>query len=203
MLKDYKLNELFPHLQLNLNNISECVCINTYVFHNTVIFHKGETYPVDLKKKADSDLLAVIQPEYPAYVGMSESRFAEYFQMKEQNLSQEYKIKSMPIHQLSNIIDDNFIINIVKEYGSTNQGIVLMEELNELCTEIIKRKISNNKNQIAEEIAHCMISFCTYSTAYNFNWDIHKTPDIQIYSEPQFILNLLDLQKKLLKCIWS
>ena len=81
------LNELFPHLQFK--EIKECICTKTYIFNHTVIFHKGEIYPIDLRKKPDSDLLAVIQPEYPAYVGISESRFAEYFQMKEQNRNQE------------------------------------------------------------------------------------------------------------------
>ena len=82
------LNELFPHLQLK--DIQECICTKTYVFNHTVTFYKGEIYPVDLRKKPESNLIAVIQPEYPAYVGMDQQRFLDYFQMKEQILNQDY-----------------------------------------------------------------------------------------------------------------
>ena len=56
-----------------------CRCIKTYIFNNTVIFTVGETYEVDLGTTDGSDLVAVIQPNPYAYVGMSKSRFAEHF----------------------------------------------------------------------------------------------------------------------------
>ena len=82
------LNELFPHLQFK--EIKECICTKTYIFNHTVIFRQGETYPIDLRKKPESNLIAVIQPEYPAYVGMDQQRFLDYFKIKEQSLNQDY-----------------------------------------------------------------------------------------------------------------
>ena len=42
-------------------------------------FTVGEIYQVDLGTTDSSDLVAVIQPNPYAYVGMSKSRFAEHF----------------------------------------------------------------------------------------------------------------------------
>ena len=53
-------------------------CIKEYIF-NGVTFTVGETYQVDLGTMDSSDLVAVIQPNPYAYVGMSKSRFAEHF----------------------------------------------------------------------------------------------------------------------------
>ena len=55
-----------------------CKCIKEYIF-NGVTFTVGETYQVDLGTMDGSDLVAVIQPNPYAYVGMSKSRFAEHF----------------------------------------------------------------------------------------------------------------------------
>ena len=53
-------------------------CIKEYIF-NGVTFTVGETYQVDFGTMDSSDLVAVIQPNPYAYVGMSKSRFAEHF----------------------------------------------------------------------------------------------------------------------------
>lgn len=67
--------------EIGVENGTECICTKEYTFNNTVTFYKGESYQVDLGTKIDSDLIAVIQPDYPAYVGMSKSRFVEYFKI--------------------------------------------------------------------------------------------------------------------------
>lgn len=61
-----------------------CKCVKEYIFNRTktfngVTFIVGETYQVDLGTTDGSDLVAVIQPNPYAYVGMSKSRFAEHF----------------------------------------------------------------------------------------------------------------------------
>ena len=61
-----------------IKNEAMCKCIKEYIF-NGVTFTVGETYQVDLGTKDGSDLVAVIQPNPYAYVGMSKSRFAEHF----------------------------------------------------------------------------------------------------------------------------
>ena len=55
-----------------IKNGAMCKCIKEYIFN-------GVTYQVDLGTTDGSDLVAVIQPNPYAYVGMSKSRFAEYF----------------------------------------------------------------------------------------------------------------------------
>lgn len=65
-----------------------CKCIKEYIFNRTetfkgVIFTVGKTYEVDLGTTDGSDLVAVIQPNPYAYVGMSKSRFTEYFELIE------------------------------------------------------------------------------------------------------------------------
>lgn len=72
-------NEVFT--KIKVINGTECVCKKEYVHNNTVIFSEGEFYQVDFGTKMDSDVLAVIQHNQRAYVGMSKSRFAEYFQI--------------------------------------------------------------------------------------------------------------------------
>lgn len=67
-----------------IENGAMCKCIKEYIFNRTltfkgVIFSVGETYEVDLGTMNGSELLAVIQPEPYAYVGMSKQRFHEYF----------------------------------------------------------------------------------------------------------------------------
>ena len=62
-----------------IKNGASCKCVKTYIHNNTVTFTVGETYQVDLGKTDGSDLVAVIQPNPYAYVGMSKSRFSEYF----------------------------------------------------------------------------------------------------------------------------
>lgn len=64
-----------------IKNGALCRCIKTYIFNHTVTFTVGETYQVDLGTKDDSDLVAVIQPNPFAYVGMSKNRFSEYFEI--------------------------------------------------------------------------------------------------------------------------
>ena len=61
-----------------IKNGAMCKCIKEYIF-NGVTFIVGEIYQVDLGTKDSSDLVAVIQPNPYAYVGMSKSRFAEHF----------------------------------------------------------------------------------------------------------------------------
>ena len=61
-----------------IKNGTMCKSIKEYIF-NGVTFTVGETYQVDLGSTDNSDLIAVIQPNPYAYVGMSKSRFAEYF----------------------------------------------------------------------------------------------------------------------------
>ncbi len=61
-----------------IKNGAMCKCIKEYIF-NGVTFTVGETYQVDLGAKYGSDLVAVIQPNPYAYVGMSKSRFTEHF----------------------------------------------------------------------------------------------------------------------------
>ena len=61
-----------------IKNGTMCKCIKEYIF-NGVTFTVGETYQVDLGTMDSSDLVAVIQPNPYAYVGMSKSRFAEHF----------------------------------------------------------------------------------------------------------------------------
>lgn len=56
-----------------------CQCVKEYIFNQIVIFTVGETYEVDLGTTDGSGLLAVIQPEPYAYVGMSKERFYEHF----------------------------------------------------------------------------------------------------------------------------
>ena len=62
-----------------IKNGAMCKCIKEYIFNRTIIFTVGETYQVDLGTTDDSDLVAVIQSNPYAYVGMSKSRFAEHF----------------------------------------------------------------------------------------------------------------------------
>ena len=67
-----------------IKNVAMCKCIKEYIFNRTktfncVTFTVGETYQVDLGSTDNSDLVAVIQPNPYAYVGMSKSRFAEHF----------------------------------------------------------------------------------------------------------------------------
>ena len=62
-----------------IKNGASCKCVKTYIHNNTVTFTVGETYQVDLGTTDGSDLVAVIQPNPYAYVGMSKSRFAEHF----------------------------------------------------------------------------------------------------------------------------
>ena len=63
-----------------IKNGTMCKCIKEYIFnHNKTFFTVGETYQVDLGTTDGSDLVAVIQPNPYAYVGMSKSRFAEHF----------------------------------------------------------------------------------------------------------------------------
>ena len=61
-----------------IKNGAMCKCIKEYIF-NGVTFTVGETYQVDLGTMDSGDLVAVIQPNPYAYVGMSKSRFAEHF----------------------------------------------------------------------------------------------------------------------------
>ena len=61
-----------------IKNGTMCKCIKEYIF-NGVTFTVGETYQVDLGTMDSSDLVAVIQPNPYAYVGMSKIRFAEHF----------------------------------------------------------------------------------------------------------------------------
>ena len=61
-----------------IKNGAICKCVNEYIF-NGVTFTIGETYQVDFGTTDSSDLVAVIQPNPYAYVGMSKSRFAEHF----------------------------------------------------------------------------------------------------------------------------
>ena len=61
-----------------IKNGAICKYIKEYIF-NCVTFTVGETYQVDLGTTDSSDLVAVIQPNPYAYVGMSKSRFAEHF----------------------------------------------------------------------------------------------------------------------------
>lgn len=61
-----------------IENGAMCKCIKEYIF-NGVTFTVGEIYQVDLGTMDSSDLVAVIQPNPYAYVGMSKSRFAEHF----------------------------------------------------------------------------------------------------------------------------
>ena len=61
-----------------IKNGAMCKCIKEYIF-NGVTFTVGETYQVDLGTMDSSDLVAVIQPNPYAYVGMSKSKFAEHF----------------------------------------------------------------------------------------------------------------------------
>ena len=61
-----------------IKNEAMCKCIKEFIF-NGVTFTVGETYQVDLGTTDNSDLVAVIQPNPYAYVGMSKSRFAEHF----------------------------------------------------------------------------------------------------------------------------
>lgn len=71
-----------------IKNRAMCRCIKEYIFHRTetfpgVIFTVGKIYEVDLGTTDGSDLVAVIQPNPYAYVGMSKSRFTEYFELIE------------------------------------------------------------------------------------------------------------------------
>ena len=61
-----------------IKNGAMCKCIKEYIF-NGVTFTIGKTYQVDFGIMDSSDLVAVIQPNPYAYVGMSKSRFAEHF----------------------------------------------------------------------------------------------------------------------------
>lgn len=61
-----------------IKNGAMCKCIKQYIF-NGVTFTVGETYQVDFGTTDGSDLVAVIQSNPYAYVGMSKSRFAEHF----------------------------------------------------------------------------------------------------------------------------
>ena len=61
-----------------IKNGAMCKCIKEYIF-NCVTFTVGDTYQVDLGTMDSSNLVAVIQPNPYAYVGMSKSRFAEHF----------------------------------------------------------------------------------------------------------------------------
>lgn len=62
-----------------IKNGAMCKCIKEYIFNRKITFTVGETYQVDLGTTDGSDLVAVIQPNPYAYVGMSKSRFAEHF----------------------------------------------------------------------------------------------------------------------------
>lgn len=62
-----------------IKNGAMCKCIKEYIFNHTITFNVGEMYQVDLGTMDSSDLVAVIQPNPYAYVGMSKSRFAEHF----------------------------------------------------------------------------------------------------------------------------
>lgn len=71
-----------------IENGAMCKCIKEYIFNRTetfkgVIFTVGKIYEVDLGTTDGSDLVAVIQPNPYAYVGMSKSRFTEYFELIE------------------------------------------------------------------------------------------------------------------------
>lgn len=68
-----------------IKNGASCQCVKTYIHNNTVTFTVGETYQVDLGTTSGSDLVAVIQPCPYAYVGMSKSRFQEYFELIEKD----------------------------------------------------------------------------------------------------------------------
>ena len=73
-----------------IENGAMCKCVKEYIFNRTetfkgVIFTVGETYEVDLGITDGSDLVAVIQPNPYAYVGMSKSRFTEYFELIEKD----------------------------------------------------------------------------------------------------------------------
>lgn len=65
-----------------IKNGAMCKCIKEYIF-NGVTFTVGEIYQVDLGTTDGSKLVAVIQPNPYAYVGMSKSRFAEHFKFLE------------------------------------------------------------------------------------------------------------------------
>ena len=67
-----------------IENRAICKCVKEYIFNRTktfngVTFTVGEIYQVDLGTTDSSDLVAVIQPNPYAYVGMSKSRFAKHF----------------------------------------------------------------------------------------------------------------------------
>lgn len=62
-----------------IENGASCKCVKTYIHNNAVTFTVGESYQVDLGKTDGSDLVAVIQLNPYAYVGMSKSRFTEHF----------------------------------------------------------------------------------------------------------------------------
>lgn len=56
-------------------------------------------------------------------------------------------------------IPTSFVDYIVDTYGTKNQDVILIEELSELQKEITKSMRGNeNKEHIAEEMAHCLIS---------------------------------------------
>ena len=61
-----------------IKNGTMCKCVKEYIF-NGVTFTVGDIYQMDLGTTYNSDLVAVIQPNPYAYVGMSKSRLAEHF----------------------------------------------------------------------------------------------------------------------------
>ena len=65
-------------IMIPIKNGAMCKCVKEYIFNHTKTFN-GVTYQVDLGTTDSSDLVAVIQPNPYAYVGMSKSRFAEHF----------------------------------------------------------------------------------------------------------------------------
>ena len=73
-----------------IKNGAMCKCIKEYIF-NGVTFTVGEIYQVDLGTMDSSDLVAVIQPNPYAYVGMSKSRFAEHFIFWKEGLDDKLK----------------------------------------------------------------------------------------------------------------
>lgn len=63
-----------------------------------------------------------------------------------------------------------FVDNLILQYGEKNQDIVCIEELSELQKALTKcLRGKENKEHIAEEISHCIISIMSVSKVHNIS----------------------------------
>lgn len=65
---------------------------------------------------------------------------------------------------------DDFVDFIIERFDTNRQDLILIEEMNELTKELLKRRRNkNNKTQIAEEMAHTYISLRTVQKLFNIS----------------------------------